>query len=180
MHIVFYPDWMIKWIIELSSENILNIKIRISWNWSLTFMPICKIIIGSRNGDFTGCLKKTPFKEMCDFLTLKMLPLAPALIKTKNRHLFDPLVKNWLFSMENSLQASKTLNSHVKWAFSDQWVKKMAIFCFDQRQSQLFGAWLKRDLLSCLFCSDIEDAKYCLPCPESSHVPKNKIWNWSD
>ena len=23
----------------------------------------------------TGCLKKTPLKEMCDFLTLKMLPL---------------------------------------------------------------------------------------------------------
>ena len=42
----------------------------------------------------TGCLKKTPLKEMCDFLTLKMLPLALALIKTKNRHLFDPLVKN--------------------------------------------------------------------------------------
>ena len=80
--------------------------------------------------------KKTPLKEMCDFLTLKMLPLALALIKTKNHHLFDPLVKNWPFSMENSLQASKTLNSHVKWAFSDQWVKKIAIFCFDQRQSQ--------------------------------------------
>ena len=63
----------------------------------------------------------THLKEMCDFLTLKMLPLAQALIKTKNRHLYDP---------------SKTLNSHVKWAFSDQWVKKMAIFCFDQRQSQ--------------------------------------------
>ena len=59
---------------------------------------------------------------MCDFLTLKMLPLALALIKTKN----------WPFSMENSLQASKTLNSHVKWAFSDLRVKKMAIFCFDQ------------------------------------------------
>ena len=38
--------------------------------------------------------KKTPLKEMCDFLTLKMLPLALALIKTKNCHLFDPLVKN--------------------------------------------------------------------------------------
>ena len=40
-------------------------------------------------------------KEMCDFLTLKMLPMALALIKTKNRHLFDPLVKNCPFSMEN-------------------------------------------------------------------------------
>ena len=27
--------------------------------------------------------KKTPLKEMCDFLTLKMLPLALVLIKTK-------------------------------------------------------------------------------------------------
>ena len=43
---------------------------------------------------YTGCLKKTPLKEMCDFFTLKMLPLALALIKTKNRHLFDLLVKN--------------------------------------------------------------------------------------
>ena len=39
-------------------------------------------------------LKKTPIKDMCDSLTLKMLPLALALIKTNNRHLFDPLVKN--------------------------------------------------------------------------------------
>ena len=70
----------------------------------------------------TGCSKK---RVMCDyrvfqktfdvrFLTPKMLPLALALIKTKNRHLFDQLVKNLPFSMENSLQASKTLNSHVK------------------------------------------------------------------
>ena len=86
----------------------------------------------------TGCLKKTHHKEMCDFLTLKMLPLALALIKTKNRNLFDLLVKNCPFSMENSLHASKALNSHVKWAFSDQWVKKMAIFCFDRRQSQWY------------------------------------------
>ena len=42
----------------------------------------------------TGCFKKTHLKEMCDFLTLKRLPLGLALIKTKNRHLFDPLVKN--------------------------------------------------------------------------------------
>ena len=33
---------------------------------------------------------------MCDFLTLKMLPLACAMIKTKNRCPFDPLVKNSL------------------------------------------------------------------------------------
>ena len=81
--------------------------------------------------------KKTPLKEMCDFLTLKMLPLALALIKTKNRHLFDPLVKNWPFSMENSLQASKTLNSHVKWAFSDQWVKKRYNFLFWSTQEPM-------------------------------------------
>jgi len=36
-------------------------------------------------------------KEMCDFLTLEMLPLALALIKTGNRHLFNPLVKKALF-----------------------------------------------------------------------------------
>ena len=43
--------------------------------------------------------KKTPLKEMCDFLTLKMLPLALVLIKTKNRHLFDPLVRKCSFYM---------------------------------------------------------------------------------
>ena len=47
----------------------------------------------------TVCLKKTPLKDMCDFLTLKMLPLALALIKTKNRHLFDPLVRKCSFYM---------------------------------------------------------------------------------
>ena len=40
---------------------------------------------------------------MCDFLTLKMLPLALALIKTKNCHLFDPLEKNCPFSIKISL-----------------------------------------------------------------------------
>ena len=38
--------------------------------------------------------KKMSVKEMFDFSTLKMLPLALALKKTKNRHLFDLLVKN--------------------------------------------------------------------------------------
>ena len=47
--------------------------------------------------------KKTHLKEMCDFLTLKMLILALALIKTKNRHLFDPLIKKSPFSMEKCL-----------------------------------------------------------------------------
>ena len=40
-----------------------------------------------------GESKKMSVKEMFDFLTLKMLPLALALIKTKNHHLFDPLVR---------------------------------------------------------------------------------------
>ena len=35
-------------------------------------------------------------------------------IETKNRHLFDPLVKNCPFSVENSLKPSKNLISHVK------------------------------------------------------------------
>ena len=38
-----------------------------------------------------GVWKKSHLKEMCDFLTQKMLPLALVLIKTKNCHLFDPL-----------------------------------------------------------------------------------------
>ena len=50
-----------------------------------------------------GESKKMSVKEMFDFLTLKMLPLALALIKTKNCNLFDPLVKNCPFSMKISL-----------------------------------------------------------------------------
>ena len=33
---------------------------------------------GIKHKSNTVCLKKTPLKEMCDFLTLKMLPLALA------------------------------------------------------------------------------------------------------
>ena len=44
---------------------------------------------------------KTRFlKDVSDFLPLKCNHLALALIKTKNRHLFDPLVKNTLFQRE--------------------------------------------------------------------------------
>ena len=65
------------------------------------------LIVGGPNYDIFIYLivsysvsKKTHLKEMCDFLTLKMLPLALALIKTKNCHLFDPLVKNCPFQWE--------------------------------------------------------------------------------
>ena len=42
---------------------------------------------------------KMSCKEMADFLTLKMLPVALALIKPEKRHLLAPLVKNHLFYM---------------------------------------------------------------------------------
>ena len=38
------------------------------------------VIMTGKKLKLTVCLKKTPLKEMCDFLTLKMLPLALALI----------------------------------------------------------------------------------------------------
>ena len=44
-----------------------------------------------------GGPKKTHHKEMRDFLTLKMLPLALSLIKPERRHLLAPLVKNHQF-----------------------------------------------------------------------------------
>ena len=50
-----------------------------------------------------GCFKKTLLKEMNDFLTLKMLPLALALIKRKNCHLFDTFVTHALFNGKFSL-----------------------------------------------------------------------------
>jgi len=45
--------------------------------------------------------KKTLLKEMVVFLTLKMLPVALALIKPKKCHLLAPFVKNHLFYMGN-------------------------------------------------------------------------------
>ena len=54
-------------------------------------------------GNIQGESKKMSVKEIFDFLTLKMLPLALALIKTKNRHLFDQFLKNPTFSMGNCL-----------------------------------------------------------------------------
>ena len=44
-------------------------------------------------------VSKTHNREMKDFLTLKMLPLALLLIKPEKRHLLAPLVKNHLFYM---------------------------------------------------------------------------------
>ena len=49
----------------------------------------------------TRCFKKTHLKEMTDFLTLKMSPVALALIKPKKRHLLAPLVKNHPFYIGN-------------------------------------------------------------------------------
>ena len=56
-------------------------------------------ILSITNRSYSVSQKKTLLKEMCDFLTLKMLPLALALIKTKNCHLFDPLVRKCSFYM---------------------------------------------------------------------------------
>ena len=47
-----------------------------------------------------GVSKKTHHKEMRDFLTLKMLPLALSLIKPEKRHLLAPLVKTTHFTWE--------------------------------------------------------------------------------
>ena len=55
---------------------------------------------------------------MADFLTLKMLPLALALIKPKKCHHFAPLVKNHPFYMGN---CSKT-----KFAFKIELDKKLS------------------------------------------------------
>ena len=38
----------------------------------------------------TGCTKKTLLMDLCDFLTLEMLPIALMLIKRKICHLFLP------------------------------------------------------------------------------------------
>ena len=80
--------------------------------------------------------QKMHLKEMCDFLTLNMLQLALALIKTKITIFLTNWPKNPLFQWANVSSHYKLLIPHVKGAFSDQWVKKMVIFCFDQCQSQ--------------------------------------------
>ena len=66
-------------------------------------------------------------KEMCDF-NPKNVTIGSGIEQNKNRHLFDPMVRNPSFSRGNCSLSFKTLISHVKWAFFNQWVKKMAIF----------------------------------------------------
>ena len=64
--------------------------------------------------------KKMSLKEMFDFLTLKMLPLALALFKTKNCHLFDPLDKIALFQWKFSLAIKNEhflTNGSKRWQF---------------------------------------------------------------
>ena len=69
---------------------------------------------------------------MCNFLTLKMLPSALALIKTKNCQLFLPIGQKMLILREN-LDLEFLMPGEN---FPLKKVKKMAIFCFDQRQNQ--------------------------------------------
>ena len=62
---------------------------------------ICGILYHKREfpGNPYRVHQKKLLKDICYFLTLKKLPLALALIKTKNRHPFDPLVRNCSFYM---------------------------------------------------------------------------------
>ena len=48
-----------------------------------------------------GVSKKMFLKEIAEFLTLKMLPVALVLIKPEKRHILAPLVKNHPFYMGN-------------------------------------------------------------------------------
>ena len=52
--------------------------------------PINAASIVFKKGNLRGVLKKTLLKEMCDFLTLEILPIALMLIKRKICHLFLP------------------------------------------------------------------------------------------
>jgi len=67
------------------------------------FSTLLDAIIGCDvvNITFKGCLKKRPHKEIIDFFTLKMLPVALALIKPEK----PPILHGKLF---------KSLNSYVK------------------------------------------------------------------
>ena len=66
-------------------------------------------------------------KEICDFFTLKMLPMALELIRAQN-------LLTYLSKTAPILQGklSWPLNSLVKWTVFYQWVKKVAFLCFDQ------------------------------------------------
>ena len=77
----------------------------------------------------TGCLKKKHLKEMCDFLTLKMLPLALALIRTKNRHLFDPLVKSILEMKILSIMCYVKIKMNCQWKSCCCQGKIFLMFC---------------------------------------------------
>ena len=104
----------------------------------------------------TGCLKKTHLKEMCDLLTLKMLPLTLALIKTKNRHLFDPLVRKCL-EFFNGLRQFSIEKGHFY-----KWVKKMVIFFLINTiaNGKFLGSRNTRKKLILLFFRDFHE-RYC-------------------
>ena len=65
-----------------------------------------------------GVSKKTPVKEMRDFLTLKMLPVALALIKPEKTPSFSPIGQKTPILHENFV--IRTI-FNVKWVFFDQW-----------------------------------------------------------
>ena len=71
---------------------------------SLFYIPKFKSYItpgrqlSNNNLSFYNCKLNRVFQKQCIIiLTLQILPLALALIKTKNRHLFDPLVRKCSF-----------------------------------------------------------------------------------
>ena len=82
---------------------------------------------------FLNCQKNLKNASLGDvwFFNPKNVTTGSSIDQNQKLPSFWPIGQKCPFSMENSLLPLKTLNSHVKLAFSDQWVKKMAIFCFD-------------------------------------------------
>ena len=84
----------------------------------------------------TRWVQKMHLKEMCDFWTLKMLPLALALIKTKKKPSFWPIGQKMPIYIEKLEFWMTRANFPLKKRGFIPMRKKMAIFCFDQCQSQ--------------------------------------------
>ena len=106
----------------------------IGWAWNLTMKDVLHW--------HTGCTKKRFLRTCVIFLFLKILPLALALIKTKNCHLFDPLVRKCPFSFSgNCLWPLQTQNFQVKWVFSDQCAMgQFFVLIYARANSNIFRA----------------------------------------
>ena len=73
---------------------------------------------------------------MCDFFNPKNVTIGSGVDQNKKSPSFWPIGQKMLILHGNLEFLMPGENFPLKRSIFDQWVKKMAIFCFDQHQSQ--------------------------------------------